>query len=307
VSIASMTGFARSQGAIDGPLGGIWTWEVRSVNGRGLDVRVRLPQGCESLDGPARAAAGRVLTRGSVTLALSLETVRDPSAPAVNRDMLETLARVAVGLAARFPDLAPARVDGLMALRGVLEVGDQKPVGPEAEALRSERDAALLQGLEAALSALVAARAEEGARLDPVLRENLARIAGLRDRAAALASTQPDALRERLRGQVQALLDVWPAPPGAAFEERLVQEAAILATKADVREELDRLVAHGQAALDLLAAEGAVGRRLDFLCQEFNREANTLCSKASEAEMTAIGLDLKATIDQFREQVQNIE
>ncbi|WP_299442742.1 YicC/YloC family endoribonuclease [uncultured Rhodospira sp.] len=302
-----MTGFARSQGSIDGPLGGVWTWEVRSVNGRGLDVRVRLPQGCESLDGPARAAAGRVLTRGSVTMALSLDTARDSAVPTINRDLLDSLAGVADEVARHFPTLAPARVDGLMALRGVLEVGEQKPVGPEAEALRAERDAALLQGLDVALSALVAARAEEGARLDPVLRENLARIAGLRDRAAALASAQPEALRERLRGQVQALLEAWPAPPGAAFEERLVQEAAILATKADVREELDRLAAHGQAALDLLAAEGAVGRRLDFLCQEFNREANTLCSKASEAEMTAIGLELKATIDQFREQVQNIE
>lgn len=302
-----MTGFARAQGHIEGPLGGTWTWELRAVNGRGLDLRFRLPQGCDSLDGPARAMAGRALTRGNVTLGLTLEASREAAAPAVNREYLDMLADVASDVAARWPGLAPARIDGLLALRGVLETGDRAPVGPDAEALRAERDAVLLRGLEEALAGLVAARAAEGARLDPVLRSLLARIDDLRGQAAALASAQPDALRARLRGQVESLLEAWPTQPGAAFEERLVQEAAVLATKADVREELDRLAVHVRAAHDLLDGAGAAGRRLDFLCQEFNREANTLCSKAADTEMTAIGLDLKATIDQLREQVQNIE
>jgi uncharacterized protein (TIGR00255 family) len=303
VTIASMTGFARSQGHMDGPLGGAWTWEARSVNGRGLDLRVRLPQGMDALDGPARAAVGRRFKRGNMTVALTFEAARESAAPVVNAALLETLAAAAVDVARRFPDLAPARIDGLLAVRGVLETADATLAGADAEAARAARDAALLAGLDQALDALAAARLGEGARLDPVLMGLLDHIDALRDRAAGLASAQPEALRERLRGQVAALMD---AGAGVS-EERLYQEGAILAAKADIREELDRLAAHVSAARDLLATEGPVGRRLDFLCQEFNREANTLCSKAAETAMTAIGLDLKAAIEQLREQVQNIE
>nr|WP_184043031.1 YicC/YloC family endoribonuclease [Roseospira visakhapatnamensis] len=307
-----MTGFARAQGRLEvsqegasgeSP-GASWIWEVRSVNGRGLDVRMRLPQGFESLDGPARAAVARHVVRGNVSLTLQVEAARDGTACVVNQVLLESLATLATDLARRHPDLAPARIDGLMGLRGVLDLANTEvATGPEAEAARARRDEALLAGLEQAMDGLSAARRAEGARLADVLTGILDQIDTLRARAGALAATQPEALRERLRQQVAALLDVTPMPS----EERLHQEAAILAVKADVREELDRLSAHIGAARDLLATEGVVGRRLDFLCQEFNREANTLCSKSTDSDLTALGLALKAAIDQLREHVQNIE
>jgi len=309
VTIASMTGFARTQGHIDGPLGGGWAWEARSVNGRGLDLRVRLPQGLDAIDGPARAAVGKRFKRGNVTLSLAFEAARESAAPVVNAALLDVLATAAVDVARRFPELAPARIDGLLTVRGVLETASSDEMaGPEAEEVRGARDKALLAGLDQALDALVAARAEEGARLDPVLTGILDHIDALRVQAVGLASNQPAALRERLRAQVSVLLETMAGQGPGQVEDRLYQEAAILAAKADIREELDRLAAHVQAARDLLSAnEGPVGRRLDFLCQEFNREANTVCSKAAETAMTAIGLELKATIDQLREQVQNIE
>jgi len=305
VTIASMTGFARTQGHIDGPLGGAWAWEARSVNGRGLDLRVRLPQGMDAIDGPARAAVGKRFKRGNVTLSLAFDAACESAAPVVNAALLDVLAAAAVDVARRFPELAPARIDGLLTVRGVLEsAGGDEMTGPEAEGARAARDKALLAGLDQALDALVAARAEEGARLDPVLTGILDHIDALRVQAVELASNQPAAIRERLRVQVSVLLETM----AGQAEDRLYQEAAILAAKADIREELDRLAAHVQAARDLLSAnEGPVGRRLDFLCQEFNREANTVCSKAAETAMTSIGLELKATIDQLREQVQNIE
>nr|WP_153346950.1 YicC/YloC family endoribonuclease [Roseospira navarrensis] len=298
-----MTGFARSQGHVAGPLGGAWVWEARSVNGRGLDMRLRLPSGLEALDAPARAAAGRRFKRGNLTVTLAFDPTRDTAAPVVNTALLDTLAEAAAAVATRHPDLAPARIDGLLSIRGVLESAETTLDDAEAEAARTTRDAALMAGLDQVLDALAAARAEEGARLDPVLTGLLDQIDGLRGQATGLASAQPEALRERLRGQVAALTD---AGSGLS-EDRLYQEAALLAAKADIREELDRLAAHVQAARDLLAAQEPVGRRLDFLCQEFNREANTLCSKAAETAMTSLGLELKAAIDQLREQVQNIE
>ncbi|KAA5603269.1 YicC family protein [Roseospira marina] len=306
-----MTGFARAQGQIDGPQGGSWAWEARSVNGRGLDLRVRLPQGFDTLDGPARAAIAQRFKRGNVTLSLNYEAARDTSAPVINQTLLETLATAAQDVARRFPDLAPARIDGLLAVRGVLETADGAADGADTVEARAARDQALLVGLDQALDALAAARQEEGGRLAPVLAGILDHIDALRTKASGLASNQPEAIRDRLRAQIAPVLEVLSGQPSgtvpAQAEDRLYQEAAILASKADIREELDRLAAHVQAARDLLALEGPVGRRLDFLCQEFNREANTLCSKAAETAMTALGLDLKAAIDQLREQVQNIE
>jgi len=299
-----MTGFARAQGRLDDPTGASWIWEVRSVNGRGLDVRVRLPQGFESLDVPARAAVGRHVARGNVAATLTVDASREAVPCVVNQALLDVLAKTAADMARRHPELAPARIDGLMGLRGVLEpASGEAQTGAEAEAARHRRDTVLLAGLDQALQALAGARREEGARLDAVLSGILDHVAVLREQAGTLAATQPDALRERLRQQVAALLDVGAVPS----EERLHQEAALLAVKADVREELDRLTAHVAAARDLLGADGAVGRRLDFLCQEFNREANTLCSKSTDTALTAVGLALKAAIDQMREQVQNIE
>jgi len=304
-----MTGFARHQEPIPDPPGGALTWELRSVNGRGLDVRARLPAGWDELDGPVRQAVGRVLTRGNVSMTLTLESPRVSTAPVLNQPLLETLARAADAVAERHPNLAPARIDGLMALKGVLEAGEAaEDADPEAQRVaRTARRVAILAGLEVALRDLTAARAAEGERLATVLRGLLDRIDALRAQAAALPDAQPDALRERFRAQVGALLETLQGQPGAQAEDRFYQEAAILAAKADIREELDRLAAHVAAARDLLDGGGAIGRKLDFLCQEFNREANTLCSKAADGALTSIGLDLKATIDQLREQVQNVE
>jgi uncharacterized protein (TIGR00255 family) len=309
LTIASMTGFARHQAALpEGAGGGALTWEIRSVNGRGLDVRARLPAGWDELDGPVRQAVGKALTRGNVSLTLTVESDRIQAAPAVNHALLDQLAAVAAQTAQRHPDLQPARIDGLLAIRGVLEAGESAPMDPaQATARREAQRAAALDGLEAALADLVAARTAEGARLETVLRGLLDHIDALRARACDLKETQPEALRARFAAQLGTLLDTLGGQPGPQAEDRFYQEAAILATKADVREELDRLATHVAAARELLDDGGVVGRRFDFLCQEFNREANTLCSKAAEPALTTIGLDLKTAIDQVREQVQNIE
>ena len=309
LAVASMTGFARHQGPFPDPPGGGFIWELRSVNGRGLDPRARLPAGWDELDGPVRQAVGRVLTRGNVSLTLTLEGPRVGTAPVLNDALLDRLAEAAETVAKRHPGLAPARIDGLMALRGVLESGESgesTDPGIVREA-RAVRRGAILAGLETTLTDLAAARAAEGNRLEAVLRSLLDRIETLRARAADLAETQPKALRERFRAQVATLLEALQDLPGPRAEDRFYQEAAILVAKADVREELDRLAAHVAAARDLLDGGGAIGRKLDFLCQEFNREANTLCSKASDGALTSVGLELKATIDQMREQVQNVE
>jgi uncharacterized protein (TIGR00255 family) len=217
----------------------------------------------------------------------------------VNTAVLEEILALLPQVEARLANPAPSSADRLLALRGVVEVADEMPTGESRKAL----DAALLRGLERALASLASMRGQEGARLAPVLAAQLEAISTLCARAEALASTQPAMLLERLRQQVAALGEAVPALP----EERLAQELAMLALKADAREELDRLKAHVQAVSHLLGGDGAVGRRLDFLCQEFNREANTLCSKSADVELTAVGVELKAVIEQFREQVQNIE
>lgn len=295
MAVASMTGYARAEGQ-HGPLA--WTWDVKSVNGRGLDLRVRLPSGWEALELPARERIGARLRRGNVTANLNL-TRTAAAGLRVNTEMVERVAEILRDWQARYPDFAPPRLDAILGVRGVLEEGD---AAEDDERAREAARQALLAGLDAALDALEAMRRQEGGRLHAVLTQRLDEIENLAGRAESSAALRPEALRERLRTQVRALLEAGDLP-----EERLAQEAALLATKADVREELDRLKAHVAAARELLAAGGAVGRRLDFLCQEFNREANTLCSKSGDVGLTRIGLDLKAVIDQFREQVQNIE
>ena len=214
----------------------------------------------------------------------------------INRELLDQvleLAREIEGAGA-----APPRLDALLAIRGIIE-----PVEQEDTDTRERTEADVRGDLARTVDALAAARVSEGARLAEILTGQLAEIEALVTQASACAATQPAALREKLRSQIQALIDAIPA----MAEERLAQEAALLIAKADVREELDRLRAHIEAARDLLAEGGAIGRRFDFLCQEFNREANTLCSKSADVELTRIGLSLKATIEQLREQVQNIE
>jgi uncharacterized protein (TIGR00255 family) len=290
-----MTGFARAEGFKDGFS---WSWEVRSVNGRNLDLRVKLPPGHEALEMRTRQAVAERFKRGSVAVSLSVERPERPARVKVNREVLDQVVALSRDLA-RETGSPPPQVEGLLGLYGVLERVEEK----ESEDERAGRESAMAETLEAALARLAAARDAEGAKLAEHVGVHLARIAGLAEAAEAAAAAQPQALKRRLRDQVAALLEAKPDLPA----ERLAVEAALLASRADVREELDRLTAHVAAARELVAGGGAVGRRLDFLCQEFNREANTLCSKSTDIELTRIGLDLKASIEQLREQVQNIE
>ena len=300
MSIASMTGYARAEG---GDSRATWLWEAKSVNGKGLDLRCRLPYGLDGLEPSVREAAARILRRGNVQVTLSLTAVAQGPAVSLNQPLLDQVLALLDELGPAHQNIAPARWDGLLALKGMLEpVGGGEPDAADGEAAAG-REAALRGGLEQALAALAAMRQAEGARISQVLAAQLDEIALLADRAAATAALRPEAVRERLRAQVAAVLEAAPS----LAEDRVAQEVALIAVKADVREELDRLRAHVAAARDLIAGGGAVGRKLDFLSQEFNREANTLCSKSADVELTRIGLDLKAVIDQFREQVQNIE
>lgn len=291
--VASMTGFARVDGHGEGYT---WTFEAKSVNGRSLDIRCRLPSGFDSIEAVARTEMPKRLARGNVNLTLTVNRTQSVSQLRINRDLLAQvleLAREIEGAGAAAP-----RLDSLLSVRGIIE-----PVEEDETEARERVEAALKTDLARLLERLVEARVSEGNRLVVVLTGHLDEIARLVDAAGACAATQPEALREKLRNQLAALLNAAPGLP----EERLAQEAAILITKADVREELDRLRAHIQAAREMMAEGGAIGRRFDFLCQEFNREANTLCSKSADVELTRIGLSLKATIEQLREQVQNIE
>ncbi len=293
--LSSMTGYARKDGG-DGQL--TWSWEIKSVNGRSLDVRCRIQSGYEALDPVARALAQDHCTRGNVQVSLNVNRGKLPRTFRLNRDVLQGVVEVLKELEDTVA-AAPPRLDGLLGVPGVMEAVEEE----ETKELLDIREAAMEEDFVLALEALNAMRRGEGARLKTLVSGHLDEIARLNEAAGACASARPEALRERLRTQVEELLQASPALP----EERLAQEAALLATKADVREELDRLRAHVAAARGLVETGGAIGRRLDFLCQEFNREANTLCSKAGDVELTRVGLDLKAAIDQLREQVQNIE
>jgi uncharacterized protein (TIGR00255 family) len=295
MTIASMTGFARAEGH-DGPLS--WAWELKSVNSKSLDLRFRLPPGFDALELPLRALVTQRLKRGSISAGLSVARVAGAGNIRVNREALAVVVRLANEIAAEV-EAAPPRIDGLLALRGVLESGDEMPE----EGARERQMKLLSESFAEALDGLALMRAGEGARLDAVLSERLDEIAALMKGAEAAAATQPAAIKARLKELIAALTEAVPALP----EERLAHEAALVIAKADIREELDRLQAHLVAARDLLAEGGSIGRRFDFLCQEFNREANTLCSKSADLELTRIGLALKAAIEQLREQVQNIE
>jgi len=294
-AVASMTGFARAEGEAEGLA---WGWELKSVNGKALDLRFRLPVGFDALELPLRALIGERLKRGSVSVTLAVARTAAGANLHVNRAVLEQVLALARELG-REIEVAPPRIDGLLALRGVLESGEEMPD----PATRERREALLLGGCRKALAALAVMRHAEGARLAAVLAERVQEITDLVAAAEASAATQPDAIRARLKALVESLRDAVPSIP----DERLAQEAALLVARGDIREELDRLTAHIAAARELLAEGGAIGRRLDFLCQEFNREANTLCSKSADVELTRIGLALKAGIEQLREQVQNIE
>jgi uncharacterized protein (TIGR00255 family) len=292
--IASMTGFARTEGLI-GNLA--WVWELRSVNGRGLELRFRLPNGWEALEPAFKDAAAKVLKRGNVTANLNIK--RDTETKlALDPVVLDQVLALAMELHARIPGSQPPRPEALLALPGVMR---QAAADPAEE--RAAATAPVQAGFTQALAELLISRQAEGARLAEMLRGQLAEIAVLRDRAAEQAAEQPAAHRARMMENLTNLLRESPSLP----EDRIAQEIALLAARSDVREELDRLSAHIAAAHALLDEGANIGRRLDFLVQEFNREANTLCSKSASVGLTATGLKLKATIEQLREQVQNIE
>lgn len=292
---ASMTGFARAEG-VHADTG--WIWELRSVNGRGLDLRFRMPPGHDALEPSLREMAVRLLKRGNVTANLTLR--QDGNARlALDVPALEQALTLALDLQRRIPDCPPLRAEALLALPGVL-----RSSLPDPDALQDrELPATLRAGFAAALADLVRARLEEGKRIADATSVLLEEIAALRQQAAQQAAGQPAAQRARMLESVRALLAETPALP----EERIAQEVALLAARSDVREELDRLQSHLVAARALLTEEATVGRRLDFLVQEFNREANTLSSKSATPELTATALKLKFTIEQLREQAQNIE
>ena len=291
-----MTGYARTEGRDESIS---WIWEAKSVNGRGLDLRLRVPSGYDALDVAARELAPKLLKRGNIQLSLSITQQAEGTTPRINGPLLEQILAVCDQMKDRYPQVAPPSWDGLLGIKGVIDAAaDDQSASPP------EREAALRAGLEAVLQSLMTMRNSEGARIAQVLMQQIDEIESLYQRAGGLAALRPEAQKERLRVQVAALLD---ASSATLDEDRLTAEVALLAVKADVREELDRLSAHVAAARDLIKTGGAVGRKLDFLSQEFNREANTLCSKAQDVELTRLGLDLKVVIDQFREQVQNIE
>ncbi len=291
-----MTGFARTTASI-GDLGEL-TWEMRSFNGRGLDVRLRLPPGLDRLEARLRAEAAKLLIRGNISATLTIkgdETVR----PVIDRAMLDAVLAAALDLVRRIPNAPAPRAELLLALPGVLRNAEIES-DPVAQAVL---DSAIIAGFVQAVHSLHATRIEEGSRLGSLLLGLLDEATALARRGRQLAALQSPEHYRRLVTQLSELL----SDVGAFPSERMAHEVALLATKSDVREELDRLDAHIDTARIVLRDGGAIGRRLDFLMQELNREANTLCSKAASLELTAVGLELKALIDQLREQAQNVE
>jgi uncharacterized protein (TIGR00255 family) len=295
MTINSMTGFAREAGAT-GPYQ--WAFEIKTVNGRGLDVRLRTPPGYDAIGEEARQQIQKALSRGMCQVNLTVTRAAATPRARVNEEVLAALTGALARL--RLPEgVRPASLDGLLAVRGVVEFEDEADDPATAEALAGDLRSAIFR----IIVALQEARRGEGRALAGVLEGHLTMIARLVAEAEASSARQPEAIRARLEAQIAALLDTAPSLDPA----RLHQEAVLIAARADIREELDRLKAHTEAAREVLGAGGAVGRRLDFLAQEFGREANTLCAKAGDVALSRIGLDLKAVVEQFREQVQNVE
>ena len=298
MTLSSMTGFGRTQG-VSGSLS--WAWEVRSVNGRGLDLRLRLPSGFEALDQPVRKLAGGLFARGNVSINLQVERQRTENRYQINKEWLGALNEAAheIRMHGGGGDYGLIQTEGLLGLRGVIETLEDSTDTTVDEALQAE----LLDGAKQACNAMKSARLTEGAALNAILVGHMDTIETLASAARETAAMQPEAIQARMMKIVGDLVGQSPALP----EERIAQEVAMVAAKADVREELDRLSAHIASGRDLLAAGKPCGRKLEFLAQEFHREANTLGSKSQDIELTRIGLDLKATIDQVREQVANVE
>jgi uncharacterized protein (TIGR00255 family) len=295
MALSSMTGFARGHG-VAGTYA--WSWELKSVNSKGLDLKLRLPPGWDAIEATVRARASEVLSRGSVFANLTVS--REGVAPVarINEPVLAAVLATLKGLSGKV-DAAPPTLDGILSLKGVIDVSEAE----ESETERAAAEGAVVAGFAQTLKGLAEMRRNEGDALGNILTGRLSEIGELAARAEAAPGRKPEAIKARLAEKIAELLeDTQRFDP-----DRLHQEALLLATKADIREELDRLTAHVAQGRKLLSAGGPVGRKLDFLAQELNRESNTLCSKANDLELTNIGLELKAVVEQFREQVQNLE
>ena len=295
MALSSMTGFARSHGA-SGPY--TFEWELKSVNAKGYDLRLRLPPGWDDIEAPAKKRAGELLSRGTVYANLNLKRANAVAQVRINEDVLAAVVKVAGHVAGKIDAVAPS-VDGLLAIKGVIEVVEPESNEEEDKAAK----AAAMAAFEQALNNLVEMRRREGATLGQVLGQRMDEIEKLAKRAEAAPGRKPEAIRARLAEQIAALLET----SDRFDQDRLSQEALMIATKADIREELDRIASHIAQARDMLGKGGPVGRRLDFLAQEFNREVNTCCSKSNDIELTNTGLEMKNVVEQFREQVQNLE
>lgn len=295
MALSSMTGFARSNGA-SGPY--TFEWEMKSVNAKGFDLRLRLPPGWDDLEAPAKKRAGELLSRGTVYANLNVKRTNAVAAVRINEDVLNAVVKVAGELAGKIDAVAPS-IDGLLGIKGVIEVVE--PEGSEDEDTAARAAAAM--AFDEALNNLVEMRRREGTSLGQILRQRMDEIERLAKRAEAAPGRKPEAIKARLAEQIATLLET-----SDRFDaDRLNQEAILIATKADIREELDRIASHIAQAREMLGKGGPVGRRLDFLAQEFNREVNTCCSKSNDIELTNTGLEMKNVVEQFREQVQNLE
>lgn len=295
MALSSMTGFARSHGT-SGPYA--FEWELKSVNAKGFDFRMRLPVGWDDIEAGTRKRATELLSRGTVYANLTVKRTGSASIVRINEDVLASILKVASEISARTDAVAPS-VDGLLGIKGVIEVVEPENDEAEMQAAR----AAVSASFEQALQSLIDMRKREGVALGQILAQRMDEIESLAKRAEAAPGRKPEAVRARLAEQVAALLET-----SDRFDaDRLNQEAILIAAKADIREELDRIVSHIAQARELLGKGGAVGRRLDFLAQEFNREVNTTCSKSNDIELTNTGLEMKGVVEQFREQVQNLE
>jgi uncharacterized protein (TIGR00255 family) len=295
MALSSMTGFARGHG-VAGPYA--WSWEIKSVNAKGLDLRLRLPPGWDAIEVPARKNATEKLSRGTVYANLTVERKGVQPTVKVNEPVLNAVLATLKSLDGKVDATKPT-MDGILALKGVIEITEED----EREDDRAAAEKAIIAGFDKLLADLIAMRREEGLTLGRLLTTRLDEIAALAARAEAAPGRKPEAIKARLAEQIETLLSA-----STRFDsDRLHQEAIMIATKADIREELDRLDSHVAQVRKMLADGGPVGRRLDFLAQELNRESNTLTAKANDLELSNIGLELKSVVEQFREQVQNLE
>jgi len=295
MALSSMTGFARSHGT-SGPY--TFEWELKSVNAKGFDFRMRIPPGWDDVETAARKRATELLSRGTVYANLTVKRTGAASIVRINEDVLASILKVAAEISARTDAVAPS-VDGLLGIKGVIEVVEPESDEAEMQAAR----AAVSASFEQALRSLIEMRKREGVALGQILNQRMDEMERLAKQAETAPGRKPEAIRARLSEQIATLLET-----SDRFDsDRLSQEAVMIAAKADIREELDRIAAHIAQTRELLGKGGAVGRKLDFLAQEFNREVNTTCSKSNDIELTNTGLEMKTVVEQFREQVQNLE